>query len=202
MRDEDDLLPLQDDIDDVYAVPFARDTDDAAQGPEVLISSTEASSAHAPQKRTRRPKTIGRDEIMELPSNAIRDWEVNYLQNMTEAKETKEKRRAPHLARVNAEFLVFNNLLGMGRVFGKGAAPGPLQQFMGQGFLEGVTGIKPEGTPAKRTHNEASSDTEEADRRVRSRSSNDEAGRGEMDIDPLNDDQGFTDLDNVSCIIA
>jgi len=198
MREEDDLLPLQHDFEDIYAVPFARDVEDSTQAPEVFVSSNEASSAHAPQKRTRKPKTITHDEVMEIPGNVIRNWEVNYVQNMDEAKEAKERRRAPHLARVNAEFLVFNNVLGMGRMFGGDPVPGPLQQFMGQAFFNTVAGLQPQYTPPKRTHDDASSETEGADRRVRSRNSNDEAGRAGGDLEPMFDDQGFTELDNVS----
>ncbi|GAB7344878.1 hypothetical protein MBLNU457_3319t1 [Dothideomycetes sp. NU457] len=196
MREEDDLPPLQHDVEDVYAMPFERDVEEPNQASEVIASSTEASSAHAPQKRTRKPKTITSDEVMEIPSDVIRDWEVNYVQNMAEAKEAKERHRAPHLARVNAEFLIYNNVLGMGQLFGKDAAPGPLQQFLGQAFFDAVAGRQPQTTPPKRTHDEASSETEGADRRVRSRSSNDEAGRGGGDLEPMFDDQGFTDLDN------
>lgn len=198
MREDDDLAPLQHEVEDIYAMPFERDADDPTQAPQVIEPSTEASSAHAPQKRTRKPKTITSDEVMEIPSNVIRDWEVNYAKNMAEAREAKERHRAPHLARANAEFLVFNNVLGMGRTFGTDAVPEPLQQFLGQAFFNTVAGLQPQTTTPKRTHDDASSETEGADRRVRSRSSNDEGGRGGGDLEPMFDDQGFTDLDNVS----
>lgn len=203
MYDDDSLPVYQEDVDMQDAEPFAprtaaqqADPDNpvAAQGEEAQ-SQTSSATAVAPAARVRVPKPLPQDQELELHNSDLQDWDREYLDNQAMATLHKLQNKSLALARKNAHFWVLQNGIGgLGTTY-QGAEecmPEPLKMFSGNALLEALTGIQLTlaGTKHPRDVDENEDDQE---RRVRSRSDDNEVGRAPDSNDAAVFDTGFVD---------
>ncbi|CAD0111038.1 unnamed protein product [Aureobasidium uvarum] len=189
MYDDDPLPIYQDDVDMQDVEPFAprtavaqqADLDDTAapQGEEAQ-SQTSSTTASAPAVRTRVPKPLPQDQELELHNSDLQNWDREYLDNQVRAAQHKLQNKSLVLARKNADFWVLQNGIGgLGAVY-QGAEqhmPEPLRLFSGNALLVALTGIQLNIAGTKHPR-DVDSNQDDQERRVRSRSDDDEVGRG------------------------
>ena len=123
------------------------------------------------------------DQQQTLQNADLKQWNDEYLTNMTQASKAKEAHKTAAQAKKNAAFWVFGQgVAGVGRGLGQDHFPSPLDMFSGQALLNALTGKEPAAAGRKRTRSRsdpgAAGDNDDA-RRVRSRTEEEEqAGRG------------------------
>ncbi|KAK6001157.1 hypothetical protein QM012_003240 [Aureobasidium pullulans] len=203
MYDDDSLPVYQDDVDMQDVEPFAPrtatqqvDPDDqaTAQGEEAQ-SQTSSTTASAPAARVRIPQPLPWDQELELHTSDLQHWDREYLENQLTATQHKLHNKSLVLARKNANFWVLQNGIG-----GLGAAyqgaedcmPELLKMFSGNALLEALTGIQLTIAGTKHPRDVDESD-EDQERRVRSRSNDDEVSRAAESNDTAVFDTGFVD---------
>lgn len=154
----------------------------AVKGSEQEESSETAEAQMGRRQRTKKP--LAQDRTTELRNSDLQAWQRDYLQNMTEAAESKAAHRLPIQAKKNAQHLIWDTGLGgIGTEIGQLGIANPLSMFYGQGLYETITGIKPTIAGQKRTQ-ESIEREEEEERRKRQRSrSLDDAVRREEDVE-------------------
>ncbi|KAG9649774.1 hypothetical protein KCU64_g9319, partial [Aureobasidium melanogenum] len=203
MYDDDSLPVYQDDIDMQDARPFTPrtaaqqvDFDDpaAAQGEEAQ-SQVSSTTASAPAARVRVPKPLPQDQELELHNTDLQNWDREYLDNQFIATQHKLHNKSLVQARKNAIFWVLQNgISGLGAAYQgeEDYMPEPLRMFCGNALLQALTGIQLTiaGTKHPRDVDENDDDQE---RRVRSRSDDNEVGRAADSNDAAIFDTGFID---------
>ncbi|KAF2499653.1 hypothetical protein BU16DRAFT_503911 [Lophium mytilinum] len=143
-----------------------------------------SSTAAASMRRTksRGPRIIPLDEMMELHNADLIGWNNQYLQNMAEATRHKLNHKAALQGKKNAEYWIWGS--GIGNIGQRlGGAPSPLDIFYGDPLFEAVTGMTRESMAGQKRDRDSGIDeeTESQARRVRPRSDDDELNRGDMD---------------------
>ncbi|KAI4727570.1 hypothetical protein E4T49_04632 [Aureobasidium sp. EXF-10728] len=203
MYDDDPLPTYQDDVDMQDVEPFAPRTtaqqadaeDPATSQGEEAQSQTSSTTASAPAARTRVPKPLPQDQELELHNSDLQSWDREYLDNQLRATQHKLQNKSLVLARKNAEFWVLQNGIGGLGVVYQGAEdhmPEPLRMFSGNALLEALTGIQLTIAGTKHPR-DVDSNPEDQERRVRSRSDDDEVGRAVDANDAAAFDTGFFD---------
>lgn len=188
VNDEYDFLPMLEDdnlFPNAEAFP-TRDrhgdrnvTEEQEEGSERASSTT--SSVAAPARRARRRKPIPLDHNLELRNADIARWSHEYVRNMRDTNQHKQQTRGTAGAKKNADFWVLGRGLGgFAAALGRESVPVPLQMFAGAGLLESLTGLRLTAAGAKHDREVGGDDVEDQDgrRSVRSRSDEDEVGRG------------------------
>lgn len=138
------------------------------------------SSVKAPLRRAQRQlRVIPADPMIELRNSDLQRMNTDYLANMAEAAAVRDVRRAPVLARRNAEHWVLGvGIGGIGPGIGAAQIPGPLSIFQGTQLLDLLTGVRTmEATGRKRAREKEEEDQEEAVRRVRAREESEDIRR-------------------------
>ncbi|KAH0342846.1 hypothetical protein KCU81_g5463, partial [Aureobasidium melanogenum] len=205
MYDDDSLPMYQDDVDMQDVRPFTPrtaaqqvDTDDptAVRGEEEEAQSqTSSTTASAPAARVRVPKPLPQDQELELHNADLQAWDREYLDNQWMATQHKLQNKSLVLARKNANFWVLQNGIGgLGTAF-QGAEdymPEPLRMFSGHALLQALTGIQLTIAGTKHPRDVDKNDDDQ-ERRVRSRSDDNEVGRAAESNDAVVFDTGFID---------
>lgn len=160
--------------------------------PTHRTESVSSESAVAPQRQTRGPRQVRRDQRTELQNNEIGQWNNNYLRNMNQLARTKDQKRSAAQAKKNAAFWILGQ--GIGGVqtnFGTDREPHPLAMFSGQGLLEALLGPQPQRSPTSSKRSRSMSPQSEERRRVRARTEEGaDVARGVVDDGPV---MGFDD---------
>ena len=178
------------------ASPAERAPHTSSARPDEQVSS----SAEAPQRKLRPPKTLRADYPQELANADLAHWNTNYLSNMAEATKIKRQHKAIALAKKNAAFWVLGQgIAGVGISLGDDRVPNPLAIFSGQALFVALTGREMSPAGSKRTRSLSDDiDGDGEGRRVRARAEEEEhIGRGDADV---NDVEGkfFGDDDGVN----
>jgi len=119
---------------------------------------------------------------MELPNHVLAGWSTNYVHTMQESTQARDARRAAVAAASDAEFLLWNNVAGLGRRFGAELVPDALRMFVGAGLVQSITGVRTQTTPRKRGLEEVGAGQDSEGRRVKARIDDGEMGRGDADV--------------------
>lgn len=160
--------------DDFDTLPAAGDS--LAPGESVQRSSSHipdetSSTAAAPQRRTKRPKTTALDEQTELQNSQLQEWSRDYAENMAEGTRHKQQAKFAGQSKKSAYFYVLGTgLNGVGAELPRGLQHPLRSMFAGDGLLTAVTGVEFSPAGRKRSYTSQEVETSEEDsRRVRVR---------------------------------
>ena len=174
-RDDDPMvqvgsnLPPNQPISTIF--PSATAVISRGHSPSTLVTSHVdefSAKAGAPQKPTKPLKKLLVDRVTELTNRELSEWNSNYIENMVQATQHKERQKSLAVARAQARFwFIEQGIGGVATEMQRDGPPHPLAFFCGQNLLDSLTGTKPSATGKKRPR--SASSTETADEAVRHR---------------------------------
>jgi len=171
MQMDDDMNPLP----DAEAFPTGPRINLPVQE-ESSMENTSISAEMPMKKRKYKPKSqrviADMKDDLEIRNSEFKDWQKNYVNSMTIARQENQQSHANNHAKNNGNLFVWGNGIGgIGKIiYSAGNVLHPLDIFCGEKLKELVTGVEVPASPSsKRTHSVFGEEDDEAARNVRAR---------------------------------
>jgi meiotic recombination protein REC8, fungi type len=139
-----------------------------------VVSHETEEVAAIPLRRTRLPKPIPADSILELRQREMNEHNHNYIENMRYQQREHLLRRLPLQARKNADYFILDRGINGISKFILPNIDHPLSMFHGTQLFEWATGKQP--IPQKSKRDREDEDSDHDSRRVRARQDDYEFG--------------------------